>query len=56
MTYQRCAGETEISMVSIEEGVHVLYKGMHSDVDTTQIAWDFLKRFSLPDATPLPGK
>ena len=56
MTYRQCAAETEISMVAIEGGVHVLYKGMQSDVDTTQIAWDFLKRFSQPTATSLPGK
>ncbi|NQV85548.1 MAG: hypothetical protein HQ492_00525 [Woeseiaceae bacterium] len=44
-TYQDCEAESEVAMVAIDGAVHILYEGMQTDVDTTQIAWDFLQRF-----------
>jgi poly(3-hydroxybutyrate) depolymerase len=44
-TYQDCEAESEVAVVALEGAGHLLYKGMQTDVDTTQIAWDFLKRF-----------
>lgn len=35
----------EVTLVSIDKGGHVLYKGWGTSVDTTRLAWDFLKRF-----------
>lgn len=38
-------GSAEVALVTIEGAGHILYKGFSScGVDTTQMAWDFLKR------------
>ena len=44
-TYQDCEDGTEISLVTIDGGGHVLYKGQETEINTTKLAWDFLKRF-----------
>lgn len=45
-TYQTCDNDTEICLVTIDEGGHVLYKGDETDIDTARLAWDFMKRFN----------
>jgi polyhydroxybutyrate depolymerase len=45
-TYTNCDNSTEISLVTIEGGGHVLYRGAETELNTTRIAWEFMKRFS----------
>jgi len=45
-TYKDCAGGTEVTMVTLDQGVHILYQGHQTEFDTTRMAWDFMKRFS----------
>lgn len=45
-TYQDCDNGTEVSLVTIDRGGHVLYKGQETDIDTSRLAWDFMKRFT----------
>ena len=45
-TFQDCDNNTEVSLVTIQGGGHILYPGQQTDVDTTRLAWDFLKRFA----------
>ncbi len=45
-TYQNCDDSTEVSLVTITGGGHVLYQGEETDINTTRLAWDFMKRFS----------
>ena len=45
-TYQTCDNDTEICLVTIDKGGHVLYKGEETDIDTARLVWDFMKRFS----------
>lgn len=45
-TWLDCADATEVSLVTIDGGTHILYAGEGTAVDTTRLAWDFLSRFS----------
>ena len=45
-TYLDCENETEVTLVTIDGGGHVLYKGLETEINTTKLAWDFMKRFS----------
>ena len=45
-TYQDCEDGTEVCLVTIDGGGHVLYKGVQTDIDTARLAWEFLKRFA----------
>ena len=45
-TYQGCGNGTEVSLVTIDGGSHILYQGEMTDIDTTRMAWEFMKRFS----------
>ncbi len=45
-TYKNCDNSTEVSMVTLYDVGHAPYKGADTDIDTTQMAWDFMKRFS----------
>jgi len=45
-TYENCENSTEVSLVTIDGGSHVLYEGDGTDVNTARLAWDFMKRFS----------
>jgi polyhydroxybutyrate depolymerase len=45
-SYSDCQNETEVSLITIDEGGHTLYMGEETNINTTQLAWDFLKRFS----------
>jgi len=45
-TYQDCENGTEVCLVTIDGGGHVLYKGVQTDIDTSRLAWEFLKRFA----------
>ena len=44
-TWLDCTDGTEVSLVTIDGGGHVLYAGADTEVDTTRIAWDFMSRF-----------
>jgi len=44
-TYLDCENETEVTLVTIDGGGHVLYKGLETEINTTKLAWDFMKRF-----------
>ena len=44
-TYTNCNNSTEISLVTIEGGGHILYKGSETELNTTRIAWEFMRRF-----------
>ena len=45
-TYINCSDDTEVSLVTIDKAGHIPYKGINTDIDTTQLIWDFMKRFS----------
>jgi polyhydroxybutyrate depolymerase len=45
-TYANCDNGTEVCLVTIDGGGHLLYKGQETDIDTSRLAWDFMKRFS----------
>jgi polyhydroxybutyrate depolymerase len=45
-TYQNCDNGTEVSLVTIDRAGHVPYRGEGTDIDTTRLAWDFMKRFT----------
>ena len=45
-TYENCENGTEVSLVTIDGGNHVLYEGDGTDVNTACLAWDFMIRFS----------
>ncbi|MHC4266768.1 MAG: PHB depolymerase family esterase [Planctomycetota bacterium] len=45
-TYQDCGDDTEVTIVTIDGGGHVLYQGQQTDIDTTRMAWEFMKRFT----------
>lgn len=45
LTYENCDNQTEVSLVTINEGGHVLYQGVQTDVNTSRMAWDFISRF-----------
>jgi hypothetical protein len=34
-----------VSLVTIDQGAHVLYRGAGTDIDTARLAWDFMQRF-----------
>ena len=46
LTYENCDNETQVSLVTINEGGHVLYQGVQTDINTSKMAWDFMKRFT----------
>ena len=45
-TYQDCENKTEVTLVTIDGGGHILYKGEDTEINTTRLAWEFMKRFS----------
>ncbi len=45
-TYTDCANNTEVALVTIDKGGHILYPGEDTEINTTQLAWDFMKRFT----------
>ncbi|MHC4132926.1 MAG: PHB depolymerase family esterase [Planctomycetota bacterium] len=45
-TYQDCEDSTEVTIVTLDGGGHVLYQGQQTEIDTTRMAWDFMKRFT----------
>jgi polyhydroxybutyrate depolymerase len=44
-TYRDCENNTEVTLVTIDGGGHSLYKGVDTEINTTHLAWDFMKRF-----------
>lgn len=46
LTYEDCQQGTEVTLVTIHEGGHVIYPNMGSRINTPAMAWDFMKRFS----------
>ena len=50
-TYQNCENGTEVSLVTVDKGGHILYKGEGTDIDTARLAWDFMKRFTKEEKT-----
>ena len=44
-SYQNCDNNTEVTLVTIDGGGHILYKGEDTEINTTRLAWDFMKRF-----------
>lgn len=45
-TYLNCTNNAQVSLVTIDDGGHVLYKGYGTSFDTSVIAWEFLSAFS----------
>jgi polyhydroxybutyrate depolymerase len=45
-TYQDCADDTEVTIVTLDGAGHILYQGQQTEVDTTRMAWEFMKRFT----------
>merc|ERR1712048_984286 len=43
--YRNCADATEVALVTLPGVGHSPYRGQDTSVDTTQLAWDFVKRF-----------
>ncbi|MEM7365066.1 MAG: PHB depolymerase family esterase [Pseudomonadota bacterium] len=50
LTYKDCANGSSVSHVSVHEGGHVTYKGRETDLDTSRIAWDFMRRYTKESA------
>lgn len=46
LTYNRCRAGAEVTLVRIYQGGHVIYPNRGANIDTPQMAWDFMKRFS----------
>ena len=46
LTYKNCDGGTEVSLVTIDGGMHNVYPKGGTIYDTTQMAWDFMSRFT----------
>ena len=46
LTYENCQQGAEVTLVIINEGGHVIYPSRGSRINTTAMAWDFMKRFS----------
>ena len=46
LTYEDCQQGADVTLVTIHEGGHVIYPNMGSRINTTAMAWDFVKRFS----------
>lgn len=46
LTYEDCQQGAEVTLVTIHEGGHVIYPSQGSRINTTGMAWDFMKRFS----------
>ncbi len=44
--YKNCDAGSEVVMVTIKNGGHELYEGAHTDINTTELAWNFLRKFS----------
>ena len=40
-----CKNQTEVSLVTINESGHVLYEGFQTDINTSKIALDFMRKF-----------
>ncbi|HSG12432.1 MAG TPA: PHB depolymerase family esterase [Gaiellaceae bacterium] len=47
-TYGSCKGGTEVSLVTLDEVGHYPYCCKAITIDTTKMAWDFMRRFSRP--------
>jgi poly(3-hydroxybutyrate) depolymerase len=45
-TYQDCENATEVTLVTIDGGGHILYDGEDTEINTTRLAWEFMRRFS----------
>jgi polyhydroxybutyrate depolymerase len=45
-TYENCENGAEVSLVTIDQGGHILYQGEDTEINTTRLAWDFMKRFN----------
>ena len=54
-TFTDCKNDTEVSLVTIHAGTHNIYNnddpvssepGTQGTVDTAQIAWDFMSKYS----------
>ncbi len=50
LTYEDCQQGAEVTLVTIHEGGHVIYPNRGSRINTTAMAWDFMKRFSKQEA------
>lgn len=44
-TYKDCDNQTEVALVNIDDGGHKLYQSEQTNINTTQLAWDFMKKF-----------
>ncbi len=47
--YESC--EADVSLITVIDGGHSLYRGMETDVDTARLAWEFVSRYSAADRT-----
>jgi poly(3-hydroxybutyrate) depolymerase len=46
LTFKNCRDGTEVTLVTIEGGGHVLYEGQGTDINTSRLAWNFMKKFN----------
>lgn len=46
LTYTECGNGTEVAHLRLERVGHYTYKWLEKDIDTTRMAWDFMKRFA----------
>ena len=44
-TYKDCDNQTEVALMTIDDGGHMLYQNEQTNINTTQLAWDFIKKF-----------
>ena len=53
-SYTACAGVTEVTLVTLTGVGHLPYKGVDTIVDTVQMAWNFMSRFTTELGQPPP--
>jgi len=54
-TYTGCGGGGAVAAVTLPDVGHVPFKGKGTDVDTTQLAWDFVSQYRKKKTAPGPG-
>jgi len=46
LSYSNCKNDAPVTLVTINGGGHILYKGEDTEINTTDLAWKFMRKFS----------
>lgn len=47
LRHSSCQNGSDVALVVVTDGGHALYQGMQTEVDTSALAWEFMKGFAL---------